>query len=189
MRYVAIAGDLVGGVDDDHAPVGVVGQYSGDLAEHGRLSDAGFSEQKDALAGDDEVFDHADRSVNGASDPQRETDDLSGSIANGRDAVEGSLDACAVVFAEAADTVYGVLKIVLINLGRIEQHAQVSEPRLRFAPKVEHDLQKLVEVLPVSQRTLNMRRKFVYENFQIEVYVLLQSSQGHLILTFLSLSA
>ena len=40
VRDVAVAGDLVGGVDDDDALAQVVGQDAGGLAQHRRLADA-----------------------------------------------------------------------------------------------------------------------------------------------------
>ena len=40
VRDVAVAGDLVAGVDDDDALAHVVGQDAGGLAQHRRLADA-----------------------------------------------------------------------------------------------------------------------------------------------------
>ena len=48
---VAVAGDLVGRVDDDHALACVVRQDPGHLAQHGGLADPRPAEQQDAVAG------------------------------------------------------------------------------------------------------------------------------------------
>ena len=47
VRDVAVAGDLVGGVDDDDALVEVVGQDARGLAQHRRLADAGTAHDED----------------------------------------------------------------------------------------------------------------------------------------------
>ncbi len=67
VRDVAVAGDLVAGVDDDDALVEVVGQHAGSLAQHRRLADAGPSHDQDRLAGFDEVIDDLDGAEDGSS--------------------------------------------------------------------------------------------------------------------------
>ena len=57
MGDVAVAGDLVGGVDDHDPLVHVVGEDAGDLAQHRRLADAGPAQQEDALARPNDVLD------------------------------------------------------------------------------------------------------------------------------------
>ena len=55
MRDVAVAGDLVRGVDDDDALAEVVGEDAGGLAQHRRLADAGPAHDQDRLPALDEV--------------------------------------------------------------------------------------------------------------------------------------
>ena len=50
MGDVAVAGDLVGRVDDDDALVHVVGEHPRDLSQHRRLAHAGSPQQQRALA-------------------------------------------------------------------------------------------------------------------------------------------
>ena len=57
---VAVAGDLVGGVDDDDAAVVLVGEDAGDLAQHRGLAHAGASQEEHAATGLGEVVDDLD---------------------------------------------------------------------------------------------------------------------------------
>ena len=67
MRYVAVACDFVGGIDDDDALFGDVGEDAADFPEHGGLTDAGPSEEEDVLAGEGQVFDGLDGTEYGPS--------------------------------------------------------------------------------------------------------------------------
>ena len=71
VRDVAVAGDLVRGVDDDDALAHVVGQHAGGLAQHRRLADARAAHDQDRLPGLDEVVDDLDRAVDRAPDRGR----------------------------------------------------------------------------------------------------------------------
>ena len=73
------------------------------------------------LPGLDQVLDDLDRAEHGAADPRSQADDLAAPIADGRDAVQGALDAGAVVLAERADVVDDVLDVLVADLA-IEQH-------------------------------------------------------------------
>ena len=99
---IAVAGDFVGGVDDDDA-LALMGEDAGDFAEEGGFADAGSSEQEDAGAGGDEVFDQGDGAADGAPDAHGETNDFASAVADAGDAVEGAGDAGAVVVAEFAE--------------------------------------------------------------------------------------
>ena len=103
MRDVAVAGDLVAGVDDHDPLAHVVGQDAGRLAQHRRLADARPAHDQDRLPGLDEVVDDLDRAVDGPPDPAGQPDDLAVAVADGADAVERPLDAGAVVVAERPD--------------------------------------------------------------------------------------
>ena len=152
MRDVAVSPDLVRGVDHDNALAGVVGKDSRHLAEHRRLTDARLAKQQHALASQDEVFDDADRAIHRASDPQREADYLPPSVANRGDAMEGSLDARAVVVPEMADAVEDVLDVLLGDLARIEGDGVRGEPGLWLPPEIQNDLQQLFNVISTFKR-------------------------------------
>ena len=81
MRDVAVAGDLVRGVDHDDALPQIVGEHARDLAQHRGLADTGTPEEQHAAAGLDDVAQDLDGAVHGASDAEREADDLAGAVA------------------------------------------------------------------------------------------------------------
>src|SRR5439155_11482207 len=103
VRDVAVARDLVGGVDDDDALAELLGEDAGDLAALGRLADAGLAEHQDALAGLDDVAHDVDGAEDRAADATGEADDAPGAVADRRDTVQGAFDAGAVILPELAD--------------------------------------------------------------------------------------
>ena len=88
VRDVAVAGDLVRGVDDHHAPLQIVGQDPRQLAEHRRLADAGAAEEQDAPPVLRQVLDAPGRAGDRAPDAAGQPDDRSAAVADRRDAVE-----------------------------------------------------------------------------------------------------
>ena len=149
VRDVAVAGDLVGRVDDDDPLAEVVGEDAGRLAEHRRLADAGPAHDQDRLPGLDEVVDDLDRAVDGPPDPAGQPDDLAVPVADRADPVERPLDPGPVVVAERPDVVDDVGDVGLADLAIEQRHLAVREARLRPAAEVEDDLD---EVLLGGQR-------------------------------------
>src|SRR2546421_656298 len=111
MRYVSIAADLVGRVDDDDALTQLIRKQPGALAQHGRLADAGAPKEQDALAADDDVTNDLPRTGDGATDSHRETRDTARAIADRGNTMQGALDAGAVVVAELTDVVGDVFEV------------------------------------------------------------------------------
>ena len=128
VRDVAVAGDFVGRVDDDDAFAGVIGKDASDFAEHGGLADAGATEEEDALAAGNEVFDDADGAVDGAAHAAGEADDLAAAVADAGDAMERPFDAGAVVVSEGADVGDDVLE-VLRAISRSSRTASPPPPK------------------------------------------------------------
>jgi hypothetical protein len=137
---VAVARDLVRGVDDDDALAEVVGEDAGGLAEHRRLADAGPAHDEDRTAALDEVADDLDRPVDGPADAARQPDDLAGPVADRRDPVEGPLDPGPIVVAERADVLDHVGDVRLADLALEERDLAIREPRLGPPAEVEDDL-------------------------------------------------
>jgi len=79
------------------------GQHPRDLAQEGRLPDAGPAQEQDALPGLHDVADDLHGPVHRPADPQRQADDLAGAIPQRADPVERALDAGAVIAAELPD--------------------------------------------------------------------------------------
>ena len=167
MRDVAVAGDLVRGVDDDHALVHLVGEHARDLAQHRRLADAGAAEQQHALPALHDVLDRRDRAEDGAADAAGEADDAPAAVADAGDAVQRALDAGAVVLAELADARDDVVDVALRDLALAEHDLAAGEAGLRQAAEVHDDLEQLVLVGAVAQRVADVRRQRVEQ--QVEV--------------------
>ena len=127
VRDVAVARDLVGGVDDDDALAQVVGEDARGLAEHRRLADARATHDQDRLPGLDEVVDDLDRPVHRPPDPAGQADDLAVPVADRADPVERALDAGAVVIAERADVVDDVGDVGLDDLALEELDLAVGK--------------------------------------------------------------
>ena len=111
---VAVAADLVGGVDDHH-PL-AVRQHPRRLAQQGGLAHAWLAQQQDALARLDDVLQDVDHPVDGAADPHRQADDAALAVADAGDAVQGALDAGPVVAGELADALDHEVQVLLADL-------------------------------------------------------------------------
>src|SRR4051794_35937142 len=99
---VSVARDLVGRVHDHHPLVDLVREYAGALPQQGGLAHARRAHQQNALARLHEVLDDGDGAVHRPPDAAGEAHHLAPAVAYARYAVEGALDARAVVAAEFA---------------------------------------------------------------------------------------
>jgi len=151
MGDIAVAADFVRGVDDDDALVGVIGEDAGDFAQHGGLANAGAAEQEHTLAAENEVFDDADGAVDGAPNAAGDTDDLAPPVADAGDAVEGALDAGAVIEAEFADVVDDVEEVVLGDFLVGEDDFAAGVASLGQAAEVHDDFEEAGAALGLAQ--------------------------------------
>ena len=78
---VAVAGDLVAGIDDDD-PFFFAEDARG-FAQQGCLADAGPAQQQKAAAAHDDIVNDVDDTVDGAADATGEADDDAFAIADG----------------------------------------------------------------------------------------------------------
>ena len=147
VRDVAVAGDLIRGVHDDHALGEVVGEDTRHLAEERRLPDAGPAEEQDAPPCLDDVADDLHRPVHRAADTDRETDDLPCPVAERADAMERPLDAGAVVAAELADVADDGGDVLGGDLAVAQDLLAAGEPRLGEPAEVHDDLEQPVEAI------------------------------------------
>src|SRR5207237_9926791 len=109
--YVAVAADLIRGVDDHDPLAQRVGQKARALAEHRGLADARPTQEQDALAADDDVPDYLAGAGNGPADTHRQADDTARAVANSGDPMQRALDAGAIVVAELTDVVGDVVEV------------------------------------------------------------------------------
>ena len=140
MRNVAIAGDFVAGIDDDHAFAHLIGQHAGAFPQHRRFADARSSEQQDALTGFDQIFDDRDCAEDGTADAASEPDDISGTISDGRDAMKRALDSGPVIVAELADPFGHPREVIAGHIRFGDFDLAVVETRFRRSPEIHHDL-------------------------------------------------
>jgi hypothetical protein len=134
MGNVAVACDLVRGVDDHDALSHLVGEDARDLAEQRGLADAGTAKQQDAATGFDDIPDDLHRPVDRAADAEGEPDDFAGTVAERRDAVQRPLDSRAVVAAELPDVADDVGEVLRRDLALRERLLAPGEARLREPP-------------------------------------------------------
>src|SRR5262249_52110910 len=150
MGDIAVTRDLVGGVDDDHALVHVVGEHARGLAQHGRLAHAGLAQQEDALSALYQVVDDGDGAVHGTADAAGEADDGAATVADAGDAVQRALDAGAIVVAELADVGDDVIEVGLGHFDVAEHHLPAGIARLRKAAQIHDDLEQFAAVRAVQ---------------------------------------
>src|SRR6185312_9143867 len=93
-----------------------------DLAQHRGLPNARTAEQKDALAAEDEVLDHADGAVDGSAHAAGKANDFAPPVANAGDAMERAFDAGAVVIAKVTDVLDNIIDICLGHFLAAQHH-------------------------------------------------------------------
>ncbi len=147
VRDVAVAGDLVRRVDDDHALAALIAEHARALAQHRRLADARRAEQQDRLAADDHVLDDVDGSGDRAADPAGQSDDRALAVADRADAVQRAFDPRAVVVTKETDVLGHVVDLGVADIGGVEDGLTVGEPRLGLAAEVEHHLEEVAPSL------------------------------------------
>ena len=103
MRNVAVASDLVRGVNHHHTLAKFRGEDACRLAEHGGLTDTRSPHDQNRSARFDMVAQDLNGAEHRATDTAGEANDSIRSIANRRDAVQRSFDSSAVVTTKVAD--------------------------------------------------------------------------------------
>ena len=167
VRNIAVTGDFVGRIDDDDALVHLVRQHPRGLAEQGGLADPGPSQQQQRLAAFDDVAQDGDRAEQGAPDPAGQPDDGPGAVADGRDAVQGALDAGAVVLPERPHVRRHVVQVLAHHLGLRQRRFAVRETRLGQAAQIKHDLQQVFALRVAFQGYPKARGHHAQQQIQV----------------------
>ena len=141
---VAIAGDLVAGVDHDHAALQVIGQHPGDLAQGRGFAHPGPPHQQQRLARIQQVAHHRHRAVNGPAHPAGEANDLASAVANGADAMQGALDPGPVIAAKGPQLLNHGAQIPALDHRRTQGQGPAGVAGLRDAAQIEHHFQQLI---------------------------------------------
>ena len=159
MRDIAVAGDLVRGVDDHHSLAHLVGEDSRDLAQKRRLTDTRTAEEQDASAGLDDVADDLHRSVHRAADAKRQAHDFARAVPQCRDAMQSALDPGAIVATELSDMADHVREVLRRDLALGERVLTPGEARLRQTPEVHDDLEQAGEAIERPNALSDVRGK------------------------------
>ncbi len=165
VRHIAVAADLIGRVDNDHAPA--FRQDARGLAQQGGLAHARLAEDENAFAALDDVLDDFDGAVDGAPDAQRQPDDVAAPVADGRDAVQRALDAGAVVRVELADAFIDVCDVFCCDLRFTQHHFALDIACRGDTPEVNDDLEQPVVIVRLVNRVNYGFREYVKEGVQI----------------------
>jgi hypothetical protein len=164
---IAVTGDLVRRIDHDDALAEVVGEHPGGLAQHRRLADARPPHDQDGFPGLDEVRDDLDRPIDGATDPQRQPDDLAVPVADRADPMERPLDPGAVVVSERADVIDDERDVRLGHLAVEKTDLGIGEAPLRLATEVHHDLDQLLAIRQSMHRFDDLRRQRRQQHIEV----------------------
>ena len=178
VRDVAVAGDLVAGVDHHHPLAEVVGQYACHLAQHGGLAHARPAQQQDRAPGLDDVADDLDGPEDRPTDAAGEPDHLAGAVADGGDAVQGALDTGPIVVAEDPDVVDHVRDIGVADLPVEEHLLAVHEARLGPPAKVHHHLEQVAAVRERAEALDDLGGERCHQRIEV-IGHLLARDRGH----------
>ncbi len=141
VRDIAIAGDLIRGIDDDHTFMQVVSENPSDLAKHGSFANAWPAKQQDALP----LFNNVSNEVHGAihcpANPTGEANYRARTVTNSRDAIERALDTSAVIPSKSTNPVDDTLNVIMCDLSVTQLYVAPREPHLRRSTEVQHYLQ------------------------------------------------
>ena len=165
MGDVAVPADLVGGVHHDHP--GAFAQDAGGLAQQRGLADARPAQQQDALPGLGDVFDDVDDAVDGASHAAGQADDAPLPVANTRDAMQGALDARAVITGELADAGDHVAQILFADLAGAQPQLVIDETRFGQPAQIHDDFQQVVALVRLAQGPLDRWGQHLQQSIQV----------------------
>ena len=179
VRHVAVAGYLVGGVNNYDPLLGLDRQDSGRLAQHGSLADSRPAQQQDILAGEGQVFYHLDGAKDSASDAAGQPDDLPPAVANGRNAMQGTLDASPVVVAELAQPFNDGLQIGGVHFLGAKRGVAADETGFRLPAQIQYDFKQFFQVFTLPKRCGNTFRQHVQHKVQLFPHCVLHRRQYH----------
>ena len=166
MGNVAIAADLVGGVDNHDPLVELVGEDPCRLAQHRGLADARRTQQEDTASLLEEVAREAGRALHTAPDAEREPHDAPSAVADRGDAVQCARDARAVVFAEGRDLGDDLLDLLVLHAFRGQHDLAGGVAGRGDAPEVEDYLEEPIETV-TAHRFGDARRQPLDEQLDL----------------------
>ena len=178
VRDVAIACDLVRGVNDHDSLRQIVGENARHLAQHRRLSHTRPAEEEDAPSRLDDVADDLDGAVNGSADAERQSDDLSGTVPQRADAVQGSLDTGTIVAPELADMRDHICEVLGGHLALRQHLFTAGETRFGEPTEIHDDLEQALQSVQRAHALRQVGRESPEQRF--ELVALLHSTIEHI---------
>jgi len=109
---ITVSGNFVRCIYHYHALFEFLAKHASDLAKLCGLPNSRPSEQENASTGFHYITNYVNSAIDRSSDTASKPDYLSLAISDGGNAMKGSLDACAVISAEIADSVDDVIDII-----------------------------------------------------------------------------
>ena len=103
MGDITISSNLVRGIDNYNTLLQLIGQNSGDLAQHGCFAHSRLSQQQNAAAAFDNILNYIGISIDGSTHSSREPYNTPVPITNGRNTVQGGIDTSAIVRTKLGD--------------------------------------------------------------------------------------
>jgi hypothetical protein len=159
MRDIAVAADLIRGVNDNDTLVRVIGEDASDFTQHSGLANAWPAEEQRALAAHNEILDHADRSVDSTPDPACEPDNLSAPVPDAGDAMERAFDSRAVIEPEFADVFDHELEVRFADFFMAEYNFAARVPCFGEAAEIHDDFQQAGAPLFFAEQITDARWK------------------------------
>jgi hypothetical protein len=156
MRNVAIATDLVRGIDDHDPFSKIVSEHTTNLAEHRCLAHTGSPEEKDALPQLDYVTNDVTGPVNRSSDAQSQTDHFSCSVPQRGDSMERALDAGTIVASERTDVRNHIRQVLSGHFTRHKGDLASWESCLRRTTEIHYNLEKALESVDAGETLMNV---------------------------------
>ena len=167
MRNVAIAGDLIGCVDDDHTLAQFRGEHPGAFPQQGRFSDSGTAQQQDTFARFNDVPQHIHGAVDRAPDTTGQTDHNIPAIAYAGDPMERSFDSGAIVLSERTHAMGCVFEILTGDGLVAEIKRAIRKMCLRLPSEIHNDLNEILQVGLPGKRIFQVGRHDTEQEIEI----------------------
>jgi hypothetical protein len=159
MGDIAIASDLVRGIDDHYTLIGLVSEDASNFAQEGCLTHTRATKNQDRLALFHDISDQGNTAKYRSPNTAGQADDLAFAVAHRADTMESPLDTSSIIVAKFADTLNHVFKVGVGHRLCTKDHLPFWEPSLGLTAQVHHDLQQVASVLKPIDRVVDARRK------------------------------
>ena len=159
MRHVAITGDFVGCIHDDHAASKLIGDDTCSLPKLGGFTNAWATKEEDGLSAFDDVPDDVDGSVDASPNAACQANNFILAVSNGRDAMKGTFNPCSVVRAKVTDLFHNGSDVSGGDFGIREWFPNlVWKTNFDFTSKIEDDFDDACSLWMALNRSCDIGR-------------------------------